>query len=186
MSDPNVLLLSGSRSLADRAGAMDAFDALVLPMIRQSDLVIAGDARAIDERGIALARRAEKYTQKWCLDGWVILSKPLPDGTAHYNRKRWWGEHDPRPIETKWPLVRNRRMVERAAGYRDDARVLDIFHAIANGGDLHEHEARLLCAGFVDPASPTKGTDNTLQHARNAGIWTARYVWQGERFEEQS
>lgn len=186
MSALKVLLFTGSRSLADRAGAMDVFGELALPMIRQSDLVIAGDARGPDARGIALARHLEKYTQKWCLDGWVVLSKPLADGTTRFDHKRWWGEHDPRPSETKWPLVRNRRMVERAAGYRDDARILDIFHAIANGGDLHEHEARLLCVGFVDPASPTKGTDNTLQHARNARIWTARYVWTGERFEEQS
>jgi hypothetical protein len=77
-------------------------------------------------------------------------------------------------------------MVERVAGYRDDVRILDIFHAIANGGELHEHEARLLCVGFVDPASTTRGTDHTLRLARQAGIWCARYVWQGAGFEEQS
>jgi hypothetical protein len=45
---------------------------------------------------------------------------------------------------------------------------------------------RLLCLGFVDPESRTHGTDHTLGLARRAGIWCARYVWRGERFEEES
>ena len=66
------------------------------------------------------------------------------------------------------PLVRNRCMVEHV---RDEY--------------LRNYE-NVLCVGFVDPDSRTHGTDHTLRLARQAGIWSARYVWRGERFEEES
>lgn len=66
------------------------------------------------------------------------------------------------------PLVRNRRMVE---------------HVCDKYLDYGEN---VLCVGFVDPDSRTHGTDHTLRLARQAGIWTARYAWRGERFEEES
>lgn len=152
----NVLLVTGSRSLALRAGTQRAFCEHHRELIDQADLVVTGDAYGPDQWANWLA--PFDYEQ-WQLGGGVRLRAGV----------RWWSS-----LKTNDPLVRNRCMVESV---RDNY--------------LRRGE-NVLCVGFVDPVPRTpgerrtRGTDHTLRLARQAGIWCARYVWQGERFEEQS
>lgn len=141
--------------------------------------LIVGDAKGPDATALGVATDLRKASAVFCLDGKVRTAIPTDAGGWKYDEWNWWRTSDPRPPSQRWPLARNRAMVEMLQLMAAEDRVLA---KIAG----EEPKLRVLCVGFVDPASPTKGTDNTLQHARNAGIWTARYVWQGERFEEQS
>ena len=152
MSDPNVLLITGSRSLSKTALPLRAFDTLMRPLFRGADLVVAGDATGPDSWAICGAVYSYEVEQ-WQLNG--IVSSRFSAFVWSESRR-----ND--------PLVRNRCMVES---------VRDRFL---------RRDKNVLCVGFVDPESRTHGTDHTLRLARQAGIWTARYVWQGERFEEQS
>lgn len=168
----NGLLVTGSRSLVDRAGAYEGCREILLPLVRSANGVVVGDAPGPDHWAYVAAADTRIKCSRWCLDGFVDLT---PSG----NRASWWNDKDPRPPPNRWPLTRNRRMVE---ALKDVMRADELFAKIASA----EPFVRLLCVGFVDPDSRTNGTDHTLRLARQAGIWCARYVWRGEGFKEES
>lgn len=152
----NVVLYCGSRSLALRQGAQRAFCEHHRPLIDQADLVVTGDAEGPDQWANWLAPFGY---ERWCLDGRVA--------TRPATIRRWCHEEGPPVDRRRVPLVRNEMMV-KACELR------------LRLGD------NVLCVGFVDPASRTRGTDHTLRLARQAGIWCARYVWRGTEFVEES
>lgn len=156
----NVLLVAGSRSLTSRgAWCQRSVEAILRELVGSADLVVAGDAVGPDRWAMLAAHSRELDLERWTISGYVQRER---DSSS-------WS-----PLKTNDPLVRNRTMVEHV---RD--------HYLRRGENV-------LCVGFVDPVPRTadgrrtRGTDHTLRLARQAGIWTARYVWQGERFEEQS
>lgn len=159
----NVLLVAGSRSLAGNREAERAVSywfSDLDPM--RVDLIVAGGSHGPDTWAELEARTSSIPYERWQLDGRVIESE-----RPHANR-RWCHEEGPPVDRRRVPLVRNEMMVKACAlGVRFG-------------------EDNVLCVGFVDPSSRTRGTDHTLRLARQAGIWCARYVWRGESFEEQS
>lgn len=158
----NVLLVTGSRSLASNREAERAvtywFSDLD-PM--RVDLVVAGGSHGPDMWAELEARTSSVPYERWQLDGRVVESE-----RPHANR-RWCPEDGPPVDRRRVPLVRNEMMVKATA-------------LRARLGD------NVVCVGFVDPNSRTRGTDHTLRLARQAGIWCARYVWQGTEFVEGS
>ena len=76
--------------------------------------------------------------------------------------KRWSPSRAPSPLDRNAAMVR--QVYERHALFGD----------------------RVVCVGFTDPMSKTHGTDHTLRFARLHGIWTARFSWQRDHFEEMS
>lgn len=175
----NGLLVSGSRSLPD--AALDAVHNILRDLVScEGNLsLIVGDTQGPDTVAQRVAERARKGSACFGLDGKVFASIPTDGGGWKYDKWSWWQASDPRPSPQRWPLARNRAMVEALQLMVAEDRVLA---KIAG----EEPRLRVLCVGFVDPQSRTHGTDHTLRLARQAGIWTARYVWTGESFEEQS
>jgi hypothetical protein len=172
----NVLLVTGSRSLAGNREAERAvtywFSDLD-PM--RVDLVVAGGSHGPDMWAELEARTSSVPYERWQLDGRVVESE-----RPHANR-RWCPEDGPPVDRRRVPLARNGAMVRHVAGLRGAIETLAPDNWTGPG-----YETRLLCVGFVDPNSRTHGTDHTLRLARQAGIWCARYVWQGTEFVEGS
>jgi len=158
----NVLLVTGSRSLAGNREAERAvtywFSDLD-PM--RVDLVVAGGSHGPDMWAELEARTSSVPYERWQLDGRVVESE-----RPHANR-RWCPEDGPPVDRRRVPLARNGAMVK------------DVARRARWGNNV-------VCVGFVDPNSRTRGTDHTLRLARQAGIWCARYVWQGTEFVEGS
>lgn len=158
----NVLLVTGSRSLwhnreAERAVSYIFADFNPLNI----GLVVTGDAAGPDDWAQLEARTDSIPFERWQLDGCVIDSK------SEHGSRRWYSEAGSCVDRRRLPLERNKAMVQSVA-----------FGALF--GD------NVLCVGFVDPRSRTRGTDHTLRLARQAGIWCARYVWHGTEFVEGS
>lgn len=169
----NVLLVTGSRSLTNNEYAYDAWLDLFRPLAVRAALVVAGDAIGPDRWALDRSANTGNDFEEWSLDGSVYSSRSSP--------VCWWSASKPRPPSRRWPLARNTAMVRHVAGLRGAIETLAPDNWTGPG-----YETRLLCVGFVDPNSRTRGTDHTLRLARQAGIWCARYVWQGAGFEEQS
>jgi hypothetical protein len=129
------------------------------PLLAKADCVVAGDAEGPDTWAISEVKRSTAEYEQWWISGFV---------QTRFSHKVW------SPYKTNDPLLRNRYMVEDV---RDNY--------------LRRGES-VLCVGFVDPVPRTpgqrrtRGTDHTLRLARQAGIWCARYVWQGTEFVEGS
>ena len=158
----NVLLVTGSRSLADNREAERAVSYWFSDLNPLSvDLVVAGGSHGPDTWAELEARTSSIPYERWQLDGRVVESKYT------YSDRRWYPESEPPAGPKRLPLERNAAMVQSVAK-----------RALCG--------ANVLCMGFVDPKSRTKGTDHTLRLARQAGIWTARYAWTGASFEERS
>lgn len=168
----NVLLVTGSRSLSNNETAYDAWLELFPSLAKHAARIVAGDAVGPDRWAIRHAANNGTGFEEWNLDGCIYSSR---SGPSH-----WWSASKPRPSSNRWPLERNKAMVSRCNALRDLEALRPLYY------DGPGYETRVLCVGFVDPQSRTHGTDHTLRLARQAGIWTARYVWQGESFEEQS
>lgn len=170
----NVLLVTGSRSLTERKGASQQALKILYPLECEASLVVAGDANGPDKWALQMAEFETGIPwQCFRLDGAIEHSRGIFGQLA-------WGSVV--GIESrKVPLKRNAEMVRHVEGLRGAVETLAPDNWTGPG-----YETRLLCVGFVDPDSRTHGTDHTLRLARQAGIWTARYVWRGERFEEES
>lgn len=170
----NVLLVTGSRSLADLSGTSLGCDDILQPLIEQSNLVVFGDARGPDLWAEQLARISRRvHTWRWQLDGRVI-------DCGLVCVRRWYPE-DGYKGKQPAPLARNAAMVQAVASLRGSVETL-----APTGYTGPGYETRIICVGFVDPDSRTHGTDHTLRLARRAGIWCARYVWRGDGFKEES
>ena len=175
----NVLLVTGSRSFATNIPAHAAFVEILSPLVERIDGLLVGDAWGPDSFAVKLAQQHGKNYVRYCLDGNTIESQALADGTYRVTGQPWWKPNDPRPPAHRWPLVRNRRMVELLSQLKLEDEVIS---RIGRCDPL----VRVLCVGFIDPDARTHGTDHTLGLARRAGIWTARYVWRSECFVEES
>ncbi len=175
----NILLATGSRLLVTNTAAMAAVGSILRGLMASStqDLVLfAGDAKGPDREALDVATELRKASAVYCLDGIVRTAVYMKGKWWYDETQNWWNPKDPRPPSHRWPLARNRRMVETIEHTLLQGRLL----ATISGQEPWD---RALCVGFVDPESGTRGTDHTLRLARQAGIWTARYVWQGGEFE---
>lgn len=177
----NVLLVTGSRSLeklneATKDRVHEAWRRRFHELGKHANLIVAGDADGPDYWALCYAERSDwAQYECWSLDGYVETSR---DGGR---ARKWQKDGDPPRGSREHPLVRNGRMVRHVEGLRGAVETLAPDNWTGPG-----YETRLLCVGFVDPDSRTHGTDHTLRLARQAGIWTARYVWRGDGFREES
>ncbi len=146
-----ILLVTGSRALADRADSAAWARGILYDAIRTParPRVYTGDASGPDTWAIALA--GSGYTQ-WARDGAIYCWMGAPD------REGWWIEPPHPPVlprtRDEWRrrlLARDRAMVAHAALW-------------ASRGDT----VRVLA--LRAPWSETHGTDYTAQHARAAGL----------------
>jgi hypothetical protein len=158
VSDAHVLLISGSRSLADVFESEQWARRLVRETIAElprGSLVVCGDACGPDAYAAEYAKLRRLALHQFCLDGWV-----QGDGSPFM----WWTKpvpprHD--PARRRWPLVRNERMVRWAAT-----------HELNTG----RFALRKILA-LVDPTSATRGTGHTARLAREAGLVGEPVEW---------
>ena len=137
-----IALITGARTLAAndaaRAWLRGRLDALAPTIIH------AGDATGPDAWALEFAAERGTPWRRWSLNGFCYYprSAPLP-----------WGTRGKTPAR-RWPLERNRRMVEQVATVDSGAIVL----------------------ALRDPSSRTQGTAHTIGLARRAGLtveeWT--------------
>ena len=160
---PSALLVCGSRSLiTDPDGLAWVADTLRAVLSPRPDLLIHGGARGPDElAGEEGARVGVPEMLVFYPTGRLsrcVAGTYRGEGVAHvatYTSERW-RDGDP------GPLVRNKAMVAHLSGL------------VAAGWT-----ARVV--GLVDAASPTRGTDHTLRHARAAGLTVERLAWERPR-----
>ena len=161
-----VLLVTGSRSLADHPGAEAWARALIRTALAGVDLLIVGDAPGPDAFAVGIARIMEVptsiYDTRTVNAGWVV--------DADSNRQFHWTAARP-PTGTRgwkpWLLSRNEAMVS------DAAKMLQ-----------HGHDVR--CLALLDGTKrdapgrrATRGTEHTAGLAERAGLSVQREVWRG-------
>lgn len=147
-----VLLVTGSRSLANHPGAEAWARGLIRAALVGADMLIVGDAPGPDAWAAAIASSHDvcvrRYDTRGIHAGWIVQQEH-----AMWCRIDEWATR-----LDMHPLKRNAAMVRDASamtGYGATARVL----------------------ALVDPASETKGTEHTAGLAERAGLTVQREVW---------
>ena len=155
MSERRVLLVTGSRALADTGASEEwARSTLVEAMafLRDGqDTLVHGGATGPDTWAWEIAQGREHAVEAFYPDGRLRISYPA--GSEHDDQHGTWGRLD----RTRSPLARNAHMIE----------VLSL---------LRERECEVLVAGLVAPWSRTHGTEHTLRLARKAKLPTVQYT----------
>ena len=159
-----VLLVTGSRSLAQHPGAEAWARGLIRTSLAGVDLLIVGDAPGPDAFAVGIARIMEVptsiYDTRTVNAGWVV--------DADSNRQFHWTAARP-PTGTRgwkpWLLSRNEAMVS------DAAKMLQ-----------HGHDVR--CLALLDGTKrdapgrrATRGTEHTAGLAAHAGLVVTRRTW---------
>jgi hypothetical protein len=151
-----VIVVTGSRSLADSPAA-EAWARGVLRehLAREPAWLFVGDARGPDDWAAEIAQSLGLPRARWKLDGLVVFARPSGSG----GWKHWARAEDAaaRRGDRRWPLERNRALIDAAAKAAADA-----------------WSVRVL--GLVDERSRTRGTDHTLRLAERAGLSVERAV----------
>lgn len=147
-----VLLVTGSRALADTPAAEAWARAQIVDHCHHAwwgkppTLIVTGDARGPDTYAVEYARANHVPHERWGLDGYREQYRN-GGGIA----TRWWPEGTPQLHPKRWPLERNRRMVEGVAEMRVAGASVRVFS---------------LTAAWAR----TQGTAHTVARAREAGL----------------
>ena len=149
-----ILLVTGSRSLADNDPARWWVTEQLHPSLAGATLVVAGDARGVDARAHEMALYRRIQSMRWCVDGRVQYRDHL--GAWHTDAR--WDDATTTTDPRKRPLSRNAAMVQWCV-------------------DQIRAGATVRVLGLVDPQSRTRGTDHTLGLCRVAGLVVERRVW---------
>lgn len=146
-----ILLVTGSRALADTRRAAAWARGEIAPRALDAHQVVAGDARGPDEWAQDLA---PTWAERWCLDG-RILARLMLDWVLE---ARWHNDPLPRRGDREGRrqlcLARDRAMVDHYAPRADEVALL----------------------ALIAPWSRTRGTEYTARHAEAAGIAVERLV----------
>jgi hypothetical protein len=159
-----VLLVTGSRSLADDPAAERWARGLIREALDGVGLLIVGDATGPDawawEIATTLPAVERLYLSRWCCDGSQRIVDRHPE-RATRERIEWWAEGD---VHT---LDRNAAMVRHAKDYTArqwDVRVLALLDGRKDAA----------------PGRVTRGTEHTAGLAERAGLAVTRETWRGE------
>lgn len=159
-----VLLVTGSRSLANHPGAEAWARGLIHAALVSVDLLIVGDAPgpdawAADEASPDDRITVHRYITRGRDAGWIVT--PQDPGDEEHFVSRWAQSNDTHPLK------RNAAMVRHAAVRAElgrDVRVL----ALLDGTKRD-----------VPGRRATRGTEHTAGLAERAGIVVQREVWNG-------
>lgn len=150
---PHILLVTGSRALADFAAAERwAADAIAEAMhVSGADIVVAGDARPVDTEAIDRAARLGLRWTRFDLAGMITRS----NGSC-----RPWASVGERESTSRkvWPLRRNEAMVDA------------VREAVAS------RRYTASAVAFRAPWACTNGTAHTAQLCRDRGIAVVEHV----------
>lgn len=148
-----ILLVTGSRALADTPRAEQWARERLEQSIQSAAVIVCGDARGVDQLAFSIARAVRLETHLYCLDGLVRVIDSVGAHTWQWHldpdRGRQW--HGP----TRWPLERNRAMVESV---------------------VKRESGEKRCLALIAPWSRTHGTGHTARLAERAGIAVERVV----------
>jgi len=140
-----ALLITGSRSLSTRGQSIRRSRILVAWSILSLSptVVVFGDAVGPDEYARDVCHLLRIPYRLWALSGWI------DDGNAS---RPWVKDGDDPEHTSRWPLIRDERMVAAVAHHYPGAN----------------------CVALVDPCSTTHGTEHTAWLAQRAGL---RVIW---------
>jgi hypothetical protein len=145
-----ILLVTGSRALCDtpeaEAWAKEELEDHIVGL-PTSSLLVTGDARGPDTWALRYADRHYVLWHKYALDGYVYW----PGGRLREWHSQWTLPKWESDAWHKFPLVRNRAMVERV-------------------GQRPEEYDRSRCLALVAPWAKTRGTGFTAGLCRKASI----------------
>ena len=167
-----VLLVTGSRSLADHPGAEAWARALIRTALEGVALLIVGDApgpdawalrEAWDHSTDGRAFYVRRYVTHGHHAGWVVTE-------AEMRRRPWTHDipprkGDPRDLTRAWYLLRNERMVVSARDLLNRGHVVTAL-ALLDGTKRDAPGRRA-----------TRGTEHTAGLADRAGLCVMREVW---------
>jgi len=149
MSADQVVIVAGSRTLADDPRAVAWARGILARELASATLVVAGDARGPDVWAYEIARGMVAPIDCEC---WRTI------GSRHgWTGGRWrtlspWATPETTTDPHRRPLVRNAAMVQ-----------------------YYTRAARMVA--LIDPAFRTQGTQHTVTLARAAGIDVTEHVW---------
>ena len=153
-----VLLVTGSRVIADSPAALQLARAAIEKHGAAADAIVAGDARGPDALALGFARERGKRWAMYSLDGLVRRGHATP---VRWNDPARDGDppgfDDNRALRAAWCLTRDRAMVRDLVAARDGGRSVTVLAVIATWSKTH-------------------GAEYTAQRAEAHGITVLRAV----------